>query len=74
MKKDFFFSRYYGFFKVNQDNLDDIYHLITNLDDFLFRFEEVCRPLDKSIYLENEIEDHQNKIFFDENGKPLFNL
>ena len=73
MKKDFFYSRHYSIFKINQDNLDDIYHLITNLDDFLFRFDEICRPLDRNICLVNEIEDHQNKIFH-KDDKPLFDL
>lgn len=67
------YSRCYNYYRINEDNLSDIYHLITKLDDFLLRFERISYPLDRDARTLGEIKKHQNIVFY-ENDKPLLNV
>ena len=67
-------SRWYEYFKINEDNLSDIHHLIIKFENFLTFFEMLGRPSDKNISLVSEIEKHQSKVFFDDKGKALLDL
>ena len=67
------YSRCYSYYRINEDNLSDIYHLITKLDDFLLWFKRISYPLDRDACTLGEIEKHQNIVFY-ENGKPLLNI
>lgn len=67
-------SRWYEYFKINEDNLSDIHHLIIKFENFLTFFEMLGRPSDESVYLVSEIEQHQSKVFFDDAGKALLDI
>ena len=67
------FSSCYDYFKINQDTLSDVYHLLVRFHYFLHLFEKVCLPSDDGVYLVKDQENHQDKVFY-RNGKPLLNL
>ena len=68
------YSRWYEYFKINEDNLSDIHHLIIKFEHFLIFFEMLSRPSDKNIHIVDDIEEHQSKIFFDGKGKALLDM
>lgn len=72
-KGEIIHSRWYEYYRINEDNLSDIYQLLVKFDDFLCMFDRILSPSHSAPLVLDEIQEHQSKVFY-KNGKSLLDF